>query len=803
MKYLLLCILFLSVEKAFAQTDSIPLKISAFASVKNTDLLFVHTDKHIYTNNEFIWFSAWLLHCGNDSLPLHRFLSLMLVPADTRIPAIHQKFAITDGYGYGSMQLPDTMAPGEYKLVAYTNVIGRDSLPLALFTQDLSVRFLRQPDFVAAGTILEDTLGRKDLLITVRDKVTSKPVRDAELTIWCGNGKTIKAKTDKEGMYRQDLKTISPVTTTSAIVITKIECRGDVEYLQHKWPGKEAERQLSMKFYPEGGHLLSNTPCNIGWESKTGQGEPVAMRAIVYEDQNPVDTIKTNERGLGAFILVPRAGATYSIRPVTWPVGMQLKKEGYTLAPTLAKGLAVRIPQAIAGDSLRVNVYATGYSKVILVVHNFRTLFKQQVITVKEDGVRRLLLLLDDVPKGLAAITLLDSNHRPVAERIFFAHYNHKTVCTITPNQKTYEKRQAVHVSFQLNTNQQSVAGFASIACAQANRFENSKHQDIESFASLHEALQDVPVYGAGGGNNDIDYLESLLLVRGWRRYTWQELQADDHQPLTFFTPFIGGKLIPAQGKVRKPFTITILNGHAEVSYVTTDAKGNFQCTYEQLVVPQDKKLWLYAGDKVLGNKVEIDDPFITINKRLSTCMQFNAVDADRYLQYARELAVSDLNKVKQLAVVTVTATRTDGLTFNSPTNGCGDYVCPSGRLNCYSHRSQPGNKLPVKGRTYVTNGGLQVYYSGCLLDETNKGIAAYDGIKMGKEFYKVDLSEATTDNPLNISTIYWSPSLVFDKSGKAEASFYTGDITGRFRIVVNGLAGDNLFYASGFIEVK
>jgi uncharacterized protein YfaS (alpha-2-macroglobulin family) len=78
-----------------------------------------------------------------------------------------------------------------------------------------------------------------------------------------------------------------------------------------------------------------------------------------------------------------------------------------------------------------------------------------------------------------------------------------------------------------------------------------------------------------------------------------------------------------------------------------------------------------------------------------------------------------------------------------------------------------------------------------------------YDGIKKGKEFYKVDLSEATTDNPLNISTIYWSPSLVFDKNGKAEASFNTGDITGRFRIVVNGLAEDNLFYATGMIDVK
>ncbi|HEX6429146.1 MAG TPA: hypothetical protein VF008_15725, partial [Niastella sp.] len=585
MKHLLFCFLFLSIEKAFTQTDSIQLKMSAYASCKNSDLLFVHTDKHIYTNNEFIWFSAWLLHCGKDSLPLHRFLSLTLVPADTRIPAIHQKFAIADGYGYGSMQLPDTIAPGEYKLVAYTNVIGPDSLPLALFTQDVSVRFLRQSEFVAAATILEDTRGRKDLLITVRNKVTSKPVRDAELTLWCGNSKPINAKTDKDGMYRQDLLAMRPATTTSTIVITKIKYGGDVEYLQHKWPGKAAERQLDIQFYPEGGYLVANTPCTIGLESKTGQGEPVAIRAIVYEDQKPVDTIKTNERGLGAFTLIPHAGASYSIRPVTWPADMSLKKEGYVLAPTLLKGLALRLSQAIAGDSLQFNVYATGYSQVTMVVHNFQTVFQQQVIPVKEHGVRRVLLLLDDVPKGLAAITLLDSQHRPLAERIFFAHYNSKTVCTITPDKKTYEKRQPVNISFQLNNNQQLLAGFASVACAQANRFENSKHQDIESFAYLHAALQDLPVYGGGPASNDIDYLENVLLVRGWRRYTWQELMVGNDQPLAFNTPLIGGKLIPAQGKVRKPFTITLLNGHTEVSYVTTDARGNFQCMYEQLVV--------------------------------------------------------------------------------------------------------------------------------------------------------------------------------------------------------------------------
>src|SRR3982751_3980253 len=106
MKDLFLYIALLFVTNAYSQADSLPEQMARYAACKNTDLLFVHTDKHIYTNNEFIWFSAWLLRHGPDSIPLHRFLSVILVPADTRIPAVQQKFSMANGFSCGSIQLP-------------------------------------------------------------------------------------------------------------------------------------------------------------------------------------------------------------------------------------------------------------------------------------------------------------------------------------------------------------------------------------------------------------------------------------------------------------------------------------------------------------------------------------------------------------------------------------------------------------------------------------------------------------------------------------------------------------------------
>ncbi|WP_205511600.1 hypothetical protein [Longitalea arenae] len=797
MKYLLTFILFLCLQHAYGQTDDISSRMAAYALAKNSDQLYLHTDKHIYTNNEQIWFSAWMLQCGSDSVPLHHFLSLMLVPADLQVPVKQQKFAMNNGYSYGSLQLPDSIAPGEYKLVASTNIMGADSLPLALFTQDIRVRSLRQSEFVAAATLLEDTAGRKDLLITVRNKTSGQPVRDAELSLWCGNSKVINARTDKNGMYRQNLLVFTAASASPAVVIAKIKHKGDVEYLQHKWPGAALVRELDLRFYPEGGSLVSEIPCTIGWESKSSFGEAVITQAVLFEGQRPIDTIKTNEQGLGRFVLVPRAGATYQVKPIKWPAGMLLKQAPYTLPTVLVQGMTCSVPKAITGDSLRLSVFANGYSQVNMVVHNFRRVFNQQALSVKPGGVR-VLVLLNEIPKGLTAITLLDSNGRPLAERLFFAHYNHKAVCTITPDQKVYEKRQKVTVSFQLSNNQQPVTGFAAVGCAQANRFEHSKHQDLESFAYLYTELQDAPPYRTGDGFRDAGYLEDLLLVRGWRRYSWQELLAGNHNPPVFNSPAITGYVVPGEGKIRKPVSITLLGGQNSVTFVKTDAKGRFQFSFDQLQVPQEKKLFLLTGDKIEKNTVVIEDPYVALNKKLASVIPFNKTDPDKYLQYAQDMMLADLKKVKQLAVVTVKGYRGANSTF-SATNACGDFVCSYNKLNCYGHVGDPGNRPPVKGQTYRMNGGGVIVYAGCGMGENNK---EYEGIKLGKEFYVDDFSEAS-GVPKYISTIYWSPMFTFDKDGKASASFYTSDISGRYRIVINGVAGNNLFYATSFFDVK
>lgn len=199
---------------------------------------------------------------------------------------------------------------------------------------------------------------------------------------------------------------------------------------------------------------------------------------------------------------------------------------------------------------------------------------------------------------------------------------------------------------------------------------------------------------------------------------------------------------------------------------------------------------------------LEITDPFVQIDTRLAAGAL--PENRSRFAAYSRELALQDANLVPSLPVVVVSAKiRKDNALFGGE-NRCGDYVCAYNILNCPNHRVAMGNHPPVKGKTYNSPGGGTVVYWGCMEEANPRSLVLqYDGIKAGKVFYAEDLSQHTDGNPEYISTLYWSPALQLDSTGGAECHFYTGDISGRFRIVVNGVAENNLFFATGTFDVE
>ncbi|AZI26652.1 hypothetical protein EA772_15365 [Pedobacter sp. G11] len=71
-----------------------------------------------------------------------------------------------------------------------------------------------------------------------------------------------------------------------------------------------------MNFYTEGGYLSNSLSSFVGFECFDELGSPVSMKAILYYDNVPIDTIKTNSYGQGRFLIKPTSGKRFSCKPI-------------------------------------------------------------------------------------------------------------------------------------------------------------------------------------------------------------------------------------------------------------------------------------------------------------------------------------------------------------------------------------------------------------------------------------------------------------------------------------------------------
>ncbi|MGG9962782.1 hypothetical protein [Ferruginibacter sp. SUN106] len=215
-------------------------------------------------------------------------------------------------------------------------------------------------------------------------------------------------------------------------------------------------------------------------------------------------------------------------------------------------------------------------------------------------------------------------------------------------------------------------------------------------------------------------------------------------------------------------------------------------------------------NDRQLEYAVAVNDPYQAMNKKLAASLIFPDYSPRSFAQSSQAFVLKPGEVAKTLKTVVVAAKKDNSFfTARKPgVNACGDYVCLNGILNCTNH---PNDQFqPEVGKSYGNRFGgnniVQMVYYGCTaLTQlaNNEYRFLMQGIYNKKEFYVTDLTKADATDPQYLSTLYWNYSLLTNANGEAELIFYTSDITGKFRIVVQGVAKDEVLYGEQFFEVR
>jgi hypothetical protein len=358
-----------------------------------------------------------------------------------------------------------------------------------------------------------------------------------------------------------------------------------------------------------------------------------------------------------------------------------------------------------------------------------------------------------------------------------------------------------------------------SVACVQNNRLDLVKTMSIENYAYLTNALTDFPFKRNLLGNDAESkaFLEQVLLIKGWRKYTWQDVTKVKPAAAVAVTSLgFKGKVMLYKKVLKKPVQLNLRKfvtaKLSELDIIATDSVGRFEIAPEKIITEPERKFEVSVhNDRQEEYTVTVDNPYKAMNRSLAASLVFPDYSPRSFAQSTQAFVLKAGQVAKTLKTVVVTSQK-DNRWYSSPkagTNVCGDYVCMNNILNCTNH---PNDRYePVVGRTYGTRSFgsstvTQTVYYGCTAltqQAKNEYLFSMEGIYNNKEFYVTDLTKADIADPQFLSTLYWNYSVLTNANGEAELTFYTGDIPGKFRIVVQGVTTGNVVYGEQFFEVK
>lgn len=788
-------------------------RTNLYSSSKSSTSLFVHFDKTIYTGSERVYFTAYLLNTDLNLTAYHT-LSVALIRNDDRKISLEEKFVIRNGISSGSLVIPDSIFTGNYSFIVYANRI-INNWPEDIFIQPITIN---NTDLqVSLSLVLLDSLLLKPDTLHFLLKAVNKeyhPIQNTEVSFIVRSGTnqthSIKILTDKNG---EALFAIAQNNSLlkSDFVQANIIYNGISRHISLPLPAYN--KGMLVNFYPEGGNLVENIPSVVGWEIKSLEGAPIMASGFLYKDQTIIDTIYTNGYGLGRFQIVPQSNSKYSVK-LNYENG---KDTIYRLPGPLSNLPVISITKAITEDTLQVQIRnANSSNKMFLLLHNFTEIFAAYEIK-NSQSLQSLSIPLTKVPKGVNEITLLDNFQRPIAERLFFAHYDRKPNIQLIVNHENSDTQQKIEISLKLDSFlRKSNNAIVSISCVKENSINIKKLLDIESYFYLNHTLSNLPFthLGLSESMNTNTYLEDVLLIKGWSRYSWADLIKTT--PTDTITErkslFVSGKILKNDRPIYKSIEFNTLVD-STIGIIKTDNSGNFTFTTEDLLTPIDKKINLFMNknDEFIY-KFDINDQYHFMNKKLATELFIpNEAQFDKTEESPVFLS-KNMEATHLLPEVTVKAKNKD-LNYHTyigsnsmSENECGDYVCVNDNLNCPAHKGSSSNRPAVYGQRYFINGSrVRLPYFSCKdFNYKNKNSRlTIKGISYTREVYFDNNDEIFNNEIEHNSTIYWNPSVLINSETLTKISFNHGNASGKFRIIVQGRTENDVVYCEKIIILK
>ena len=699
-------LLYFSSLSAQTMQDTIIANFSLMERIPK-EKLYLHLDKPFYGAGEKIWFKGYLVNATThqDNSQSNFIITELINRSDS---IVERKKIRRDSLGFhNAFTLPATLPAGDYYLRGYSNWMLNED-PDFFFSRNIKIGNSIDNTIVSSIEYQQED----DTHYTAKIKFTSNVQAVFENTtikyLYLENGKIKnkgKKKTDENGWISISL----PDLKSPAARRIEVEF-DDPQYIYKRtFHLPVFTNDFDVKFFPEGGALLSIPHQNVAFKAQGADGFSKEVEGFLFNSKGDTLTnFRSEHNGMGIFTMNPVNNETYY---VTARTNDSITKR-FDLPAIEPKGISIAMSHY--KQEIRYEIQKTEATewpqKLFLLAHTRGKLAILQPINPKRTFGKMNDSLFTE---GITHFMLIDEQGNALSERLIFVPDHKPNQWQITADQPTYGKREKVSLQIAAKDNEGNpVEGTFSVSITDRKSIQPDSLADnilsnLLLTSDLKGYVEDPAYYFLNQDARTLRSIDYLMMTHGWRRHKMENVL---RTPSLNFTNYIekgqtiSGRIMGFFGANVKKGPICVLAPKYNIIATTeTDEKGkfivntSFRDSTTFLVQARTKKG--FAGVDIL-----MDPPQYPVATHKAPYLNGAATFMEDYLMNTRDQYYMEGGmRVYNLKEVTVTAKRERPSSKSIYTGGINTYTVEEDRLQGYGQTAfDAASRLPS---VTITNG--------------------------------------------------------------------------------------------------
>lgn len=699
-------LLYFSSLSAQTMQDTIIANFSLMERIPK-EKLYLHLDKPFYGAGEKIWFKGYLVNATThqDNSQSNFIITELINRSDS---IVERKKIRRDSLGFhNAFTLPATLPAGDYYLRGYSNWMLNED-PDFFFSRNIKIGNSIDNTIVSSIEYQQED----DTHYTAKIKFTSNVQAVFENTtikyLYLENGKIKnkgKKKTDENGWISISL----PDLKSPAARRIEVEF-DDPQYIYKRtFHLPVFTNDFDVKFFPEGGALLSIPHQNVAFKAQGADGFSKEVEGFLFNSKGDTLTnFRSEHNGMGIFTMNPVNNETYY---VTVRTNDSITKR-FDLPAIEPKGISIAMSHY--KQEIRYEIQKTEATewpqKLFLLAHTRGKLAILQPINPKRTFGKMNDSLFTE---GITHFMLIDEQGNALSERLIFVPDHKPNQWQITADQPTYGKREKVSLQIAAKDNEGNpVEGTFSVSITDRKSIQPDSLADnilsnLLLTSDLKGYVEDPAFYFLNQDARTLRSIDYLMMTHGWRRHKMENVL---RTPSLNFTNYIekgqtiSGRIMGFFGANVKKGPICVLAPKYNIIATTeTDEKGqfivntSFRDSTTFLVQARTKKG--FAGVDIL-----MDPPQYPVATHKAPYFNGATTFMEDYLMNTRDQYYMEGGmRVYNLKEVTVTAKRERPSSKSIYTGGINTYTVEEDRLQGYGQTAfDAASRLPS---VTITNG--------------------------------------------------------------------------------------------------